>query len=175
VLEASVVYLLPGGLLAIAASPLAGKAVARFGPVPTLLTAGVWGLAGFLVFGGLRSEGWAVVLTGVLTQLAITLAFAALPALVVRAVQPSETGVANAVNSIARSVGQALGSTLTVTLLAAGLDPATGLPRDAAFTQVAAIGAGACAVVVLMALVGRRGAAIRTPGHPLGAGSVARD
>jgi predicted MFS family arabinose efflux permease len=175
VLEASVVYLLPGGLLAIAASPLAGKVVARFGPLPALLTAGVWGLAGFLVLAFLRSAGWAVALTGVLTQLAITLAFAALPALVVRAVRPSETGVANAVNSIARSVGQALGSTLTVTLLAAGLDPATGFPRDAAFTQVSFIGAGACAVVVLVALLGRRGAAVAAPSDPPAPQSVARD
>lgn len=157
VLEASVVYLLPGGLLAIAASPVAGKVVGRFGPLPTLLTAGVWGMGGFVVFALARSAPWAVVLTGVLTQLAITLAFAALPALVVQAVRPAETGVANAVNSIARSVGQALGSTLTVTLLAAGLDPATGFPRNGAFTQVSLIGAGACAVVVVVAVLARRG------------------
>ena len=165
VLEASVVYLLPGGILAIAVSPVAGKVVARFGPLLPLITAGVWGLGGFLVFAFLRSAPWAVVLTGVLTQLAITLAFAALPALVVQAVRPSEIGVANAVNSIGRSVGQALGSTLTVTLLAAALDPATGFPRDAAFTQVAVLGAGACVVVVLMALLGRRGATRPTTGR----------
>ena len=94
-------YLLPGGILAIAASPVAGKAVARFGPLPPLIAAGVGGLGGFLVLAFLRSAPWAVVLAGVLTQLAITLAFAALPALVVQAVRPSETGVANAVNSIA--------------------------------------------------------------------------
>ncbi len=98
-----------------------------------------------------------VVLSGVLTQLAITVCFAALPALVVQAVRPSETGVANAVNSIARSTGQALGSTLTVTLIAGSLDPLTGFPRDVAYTQVALIGVGACAVVVLVAALGLRG------------------
>jgi predicted MFS family arabinose efflux permease len=156
VLEASVVYLLPGGILAIAASPVAGTLVGRFGPLPTLLTAGVLGCAGFLVLALLRDSSWAVVLTGVLTQLAITLAFAALPTLVNHAVQPSETGVANAVNSIARSAGQALGSALTVTLLAGSLDPATGFPRDVAYTQVSLVGAGACGVVVLVALLARR-------------------
>jgi MFS family permease len=156
VLEASVVYLLPGGILAIAASPVAGTLVGRFGPLPTLLTAGVLGCAGFLVLALLRDSSWAVVLTGVLTQLAITLAFAALPVLVNHAVQPSETGVANAVNSIARSTGQALGSALTVTLLAGSLDPATGFPRDVAYTQVSFIGAGACGVVVLVVLLARR-------------------
>jgi predicted MFS family arabinose efflux permease len=175
VLEASVLYLLPGGLLSIGASPLAGKAVARFGPLPALLTAGVGGMAGFLVLAFLRSAEWAVVITGVLTQLAITLAFAALPALVVRAVEPSETGVANAVNSIARSIGQALGSTVTVTLLAAGLDPATGFPTDAAYTQVSVIGAGACLVVAVVAVLGRRGATDRTPERPPTPRSVVHD
>jgi predicted MFS family arabinose efflux permease len=177
VLEASVVFLLPGGILAIAASPLAGKAVARFGPLPPLVAAGVGGLGGFLVLAFLRSAPWAVVLAGVLTQLAITFAFAALPALVVQAVRPSETGVANAVNSIGRSVGQALGSTLTVTLLAAALDPATGFPRDVAFTQVSVLGAGACLVIVLLALLGRRDAARGTTGGAATAPSesVARD
>ena len=47
----------------------------------------------------------AEVAAGVLTQLAVTVAYAALPTLVVHAVREEETGVANAVNSIARSVG----------------------------------------------------------------------
>jgi predicted MFS family arabinose efflux permease len=172
VLEASVVYLLPGGLLAIAASPVAGTVVARFGALPMLLSAGVGGLGGFALLAVLRGAPWAVVLGGVLTQLAITLAFAALPALVNAAVQPSETGVANAVNSIARSSGQALGSTLSVTLIAGSLDPATGFPRDVAFTYVALIGAAACVVVVLVAAFGRRDERNRTPvAHSLVSGN----
>ena len=62
--------------------------------------------------------------------------------------------MANAVNSIARSVGQALGSTLAVTLIAAGFDPATGFPRDVAFTLVALIGAVASVAVLVVAVVG---------------------
>jgi hypothetical protein len=92
----------------------------------------------------------------VLTQVAVTVAYAALPALVVQAVQEGETGVANAVNSIARSVGQALGSTLAVTFIAANLDPATGFPRDIAYTLVALTGAVASAVVVVVAAAGLR-------------------
>jgi hypothetical protein len=65
-------------------------------------------------------------------------------------VRRSETGVANAVNSIARSVGQAAGSTVTVALLGAALDPATGLPRASAFTVVSLLGAGAALVVALV-------------------------
>jgi predicted MFS family arabinose efflux permease len=154
VLEASVIYLLPGGIAGIVLAPFAGRVVTRFGALPTLLAGATPGVAGFLLLAFSRSEPWSVVLAGLLTQVSVTVAYAALPALVVQAVHEDETGVANAVNSIARSVGQALGSTVAVTLIAAGLDPATGYPRDAVYTQVALIGAGATAAVVVVAIGG---------------------
>jgi MFS family permease len=157
VLEASVIYLLPGGLVGIVLAPLAGKVVSRVGALPTLLAGAVFGVAGFGLLAVLRGEPWQVIVAGLLTQVSVTVAYAALPALVVQAVHEEETGVANAVNSIARSVGQALGSTLAVTLLAAHLDPETGLPRDIAFTWVAGIGVLASAAVVAVAVVGMRG------------------
>jgi MFS family permease len=157
VLEASVIYLLPGGLVGIALAPLAGKVVSRVGALPTLLVGAAFGVAGFGLLAVLRGEPWLVIVAGLLTQVSVTVAYAALPALVVQAVQETETGVANAVNSIARSVGQALGSTLAVTLLSAHLDPATGVPRDIAFTWVALIGVSASAAVVVVAVVGMRG------------------
>ena len=156
VLSASVIYLVPGGVLGIAAAPFAGRVVVRRGALPTLLAGAVLGMAGFAMLAVLRGMPWAVVVGGALCQLAITVAFAALPALVVQAVERSETGVANAVNSIARSVGQALGSTVAVTLIAGSLDPATGFPRDAAYTQVALIGAAAFTAVLVVALLGIR-------------------
>ena len=157
VLEAAVVYLLPGGIAGIALAPFAGRVVGRFGALPTLVAGAAFGVAGFGLLAGLRSEPWQVILAGLLTQLSVTVAYAALPALVVDAVREAETGVANAVNSIARSVGQALGSTLAVTLIAATVDPGTGLPRAIAFTLVALVGALASAVVVAVALLGLRG------------------
>ncbi|TFV91944.1 MFS transporter [Blastococcus sp. CT_GayMR20] len=154
ILEASVVYLLPGGIAGIVVAPFAGRVVTRLGALPTLLAGALSGVAGFLLLALYRGVPWSVVLAGLLTQLAVTVAYAALPATVVQAVDEDETGVANAVNSIARSVGQALGSTVAVTLIAASLDPATGFPRDVAYTQVALIGAVASAAVVLVAFAG---------------------
>jgi predicted MFS family arabinose efflux permease len=169
VLEASVVYLVPGAVAGIVAAPYAGRLVARVGPLPTLLAGAASGVAGFALLALLRGTPWVVVVAGLLTQLAVTVAYAALPTLVVRAVREDETGVANAVNSIARSVGQALGSTLAVTFIAANLDPATGFPRDVAFTLVALTGAAATAGVMLVAAAGmwadRRGP---TAGRPAG-------
>ena len=154
VLEAAVIYLLPGGVAGIVAAPFAGRVVTRLGALPTLLAGALSGVAGFLLLALLRGEPWLVVLAGLLTQLAVTVAYAALPALVVQAVDEHETGVANAVNSIARSVGQALGSTVAVALIAAGLDATTGFPRALAYTQVGLLGAAASAAVGAVAVVG---------------------
>jgi predicted MFS family arabinose efflux permease len=154
VLQASVVYLLPGAVAGILAAPYAGRLVSRLGPLPTLLAGATSGVAGFGLLAVLRGTPWVVVVAGLLTQLAVTVAYAALPTLVVQAVREDETGVANAVNSIARSVGQALGSTLAVTFIAANVDPATGLPRDIAFTLVALTGAVSTAAVMLVAAAG---------------------
>jgi predicted MFS family arabinose efflux permease len=154
VLEASVIYLLPGGIAGILVAPVAGRVVARLGALPTLLAGAGSGVAGFLLLAFLRGQPWLVVVAGLLTQLSVTVAYAALPTLVVQAVDEDETGVANAVNSIARAVGQALGSTVAVTLIAASLDPATGFPRDSAYTGVALLGAVATLAVMVVAVVG---------------------
>ncbi|MBN1094148.1 MFS transporter [Blastococcus sp. TML/M2B] len=172
VLEATVVYLLPGGIVGVLLAPFAGSVVTRFGGLPTLVVGWTVGLAGFVLLTWFRSQSWAVIAAGLLTQVAVTVAYAALPSLVVQAVHEDETGVANAINSIARSVGQALGSALAVTIIAAHLDAATGLPRDVAFTLVGAIGMGAAVAILVAALLGlradRRAARPRRP-DPLAA------
>ena len=174
VLEAAVVYLLPGGVLGIALAPVAGRVVDRIGPLLTLLGGSVAGVAGFVVLAAGRAEPALVVVAGLLTQAWVTVAYAALPALVVSAVRSSETGVANAVNSIARAVGQAAGSTVTVAVLAATLDPATGFPAAGAFTAVSLLGAGAALVVVLVSAGGMARARRQDPPEGGGTAGVER-
>ncbi len=174
VLEAAVVYLLPGGVLGIALAPVAGRVVDRIGPLLTLLAGSVAGVAGFVVLAAGRAEPALVVVAGLLTQAWVTVAYAALPALVVSAVRSSETGVANAVNSIARAVGQAAGSTVTVAVLAATLDPATGFPAAGAFTAVSLLGAGAALVVVLVSAGGMARARRQDPPESGGTAGVER-
>ena len=155
VLEAAVVYLLPGGVAGVLLGPVAGRVVARIGALTTLRAGAVCGLAGFLLFAVLRDTPAQVIAAGLLTQLWVTVAYAALPALVVAAVRPEETGVANALNSIARSVGQAVGSTVTVAVFAAGTVATTGFPAAGSFTAVALVGAGSAAGVAAVTLAGR--------------------
>ncbi len=84
----------------------------------------------------------------------MTIGFAALPALLVQAVEPAETGVANSVNSIARSVGSAVASALIVTVLSSNIDPVTHLPKVAAYDWILGLGAAAFTVNLVISLFG---------------------
>jgi hypothetical protein len=87
--------------------------------------------------------------------LGVMFGYAALPALVVEHVNRSETGIANSVNSIARSVGMSLGTAFVVALLARNLLPGAPLPDESQFTLIFVIGAvlsGVTALVLGLAL-----------------------
>jgi hypothetical protein len=70
----------------------------------------------------------------------ISLAYGALPALVVREVDSAETGVATSVNAIARTVGGSIAAALVAVLLGRTAG-ATGLPMQSMFVAVFAAGA----------------------------------
>ncbi len=154
VLSASAVYLLPGGAIGVVLAPFIGRFVHRAGGYQAMLVGSALGLVGFAGMAVWHTRSWQFIVFGTLAQLAVTFGFATLPALLAQAVEPADTGVANSVNSIARSVGSAVASALTVTLLTGSLDAVTGLPRESAYDLILALGALAFAVNVVIALVG---------------------
>jgi MFS family permease len=157
VLMASVVYLLPANLAGVVTAPLAGKLAARSGGKTTLVTAMLLAAAGFTFLAVLHGSSWQII-TGVFAVLTgVTFGYAALPALLVDHVTPAETGIANSVNSIARTVGSSLASAFVVMLLTSNLIPGTtvALPHQSQYVitfAVGAIGAGFAAVLVLFGL-----------------------
>ncbi len=90
--------------------------------------AALLGAAGFALMAVLHSASWELITGSVLVNAAVSLAFASLPAIIVAEVSPAQTGVANSLNSIARSVGSSLASAVVVTLLASEVLP-SGLPQ----------------------------------------------
>lgn len=153
VLETSLIYLLPAASIGIVASPLGGSWVGRFGGRATLLGGAVLGLAGFLQLLFLHGQSWQVILGGVVTNAAFSIGFAAVPAVVVGVVPHAETALANAMVSISRSAGSALGSALVVALVANNL-MADGHPTESVFSLVFAIGAAVMALSALVVLLG---------------------
>jgi predicted MFS family arabinose efflux permease len=126
VLVASVVYLLPGALSGVVTAPLAGRLVARSGGKATLVTAMLLVTAGFAFMAVPHGSSWQIVAGVFAVMTGVTFGYAALPALLVEQVTPAETGIANSVNSIARTVGSSLASAFVVTLLTSNLIP--GIP-----------------------------------------------
>lgn len=153
VLAASSLYLLPGALLGVIASPLGGRLVTRCGAPAVLALAGGIGTTGFVLMALLHSASWQIVTGSILVNGAVSLAFAAMPALIVAEVDPSQTGIANSVNSIARSLGSSLASALVVTLLASDVLP-SGVPAQSAYVIAFWVGTAAMLAVVLLALLG---------------------
>ncbi|GAA4997002.1 MFS transporter [Yinghuangia aomiensis] len=156
VLSASTVYLLPGALSAIVAAPVGGILVRRFGGRHALAVAGVISVVAYVFVMFAHDKTWHLIVVAIAVQSSVAIAYAAMPALIIAEVPMEQTGIANSVNAISRSVGSSLASAIVTSLLTghliAGLPVA--VPTEAAFTASFAIGAGAGVLVVLVALFG---------------------
>lgn len=151
VLAASLVYLLPGTAGGIISAPLGGRLVARFGAKSTLVIAAVLAGAGFTMLAALHASTWQVIVGALMVNTGVTFGYAALPALIVAQVEPAETGIANSVNSIARSVGMSLGTAFVVTMMTR--NPIAGpvpLPRESQLVTVFMVGAALAAIAAVV-------------------------
>lgn len=165
VLAASIVYLLPGNAGGVVTAPLGGRLVSRFGAKATLMIAALVSAAGFAMLAVLHEATWEVIVGAFAVNTGVTLGYAALPALLIENVPPAETGIANSMNSIARSVGMSLGTAFVVTMLTRNLVPGAPLPHESQFVGIFVTGAAlalAAAALVAFGLPRRRPAAIST-------------
>ncbi|MGW3029383.1 hypothetical protein [Streptomyces sp. NPDC001221] len=81
-----------------------------------------------------------------------------MPALIAASVPLQQTGIANGINSISRSVGSAVASAVVTSLLASktipGLPAGLELPQESQFTLSFVIALGAMVLTLLVATVG---------------------
>ncbi|GAA3169620.1 MULTISPECIES: MFS transporter [Streptomyces] len=108
----------PLGLTMMLTAPVYARLAARRGPKATLLL-------GMLIIGigygagiGLMNAPWQTVIIAVVVGAGIGLAYSSLPALIVGAVDPSETGAANGLNTLMRSIGTSVSSAVIGMVLA---------------------------------------------------------
>ena len=154
VLHASVVFLLPGALTGFVTATASGRFIDRFGARPVLMTGAAAGVVGFTALALWHSAPWQVIVAGVATNAYISLAYGALPALVVGEAGPGETGVATGVNAIARTVGSSVAAAIVAVLL--GHAGPAGIPSESAFVGIFSAGAVTAGLAtVLIALTGR--------------------
>lgn len=154
VLQASVVFLLPGAITGFVTATLSGRFIDRFGARPVLVCGAVTGIVGFLWLAIAHSQPWQVIVAGVWVNAYISLGYGALPALVVAEVDSNETGVATGVNAIARTVGSSIAAAVVAVLLGQSVT-ATGLPAEGAFVVIFIAGAVTAALAMILIALSR--------------------
>ncbi|GAP47038.1 MFS transporter [Streptomyces azureus] len=150
----------PLGLTMMFTAPVYARLSAKYGPKATLILGLLIIAIGYGAGLGLMSAAWQSLVISVLLGAGIGLAYSSLPALIVGAVPASETGAANGLNTLMRSVGTSVSSAVIGMVLANTADNVGGveIPTMHGFRVSFLIATGAVAVGLLLALFlpGRR-------------------
>ncbi|MET8409691.1 MFS transporter [Streptomyces sp. NPDC005195] len=144
----------PLGLTMMFTAPVYARISAKYGPKVTLIL-------GMLIIGigygaglGLMSAAWQTIVIAVILGAGIGLAYSSLPALIVGSVPASETGAANGLNTLMRSIGTSVSSAVIGMVLANTANDVGGVavPTLHGFRVSFMIATGAVAVGLVMAL-----------------------
>ncbi|GAB2646436.1 MFS transporter [Kribbella swartbergensis] len=109
--------LLPGGLAMVVLSPVSARISAARGPRFTLAIASVLMAAGYVVRLFTSGNVPGIVAGATVVSAGTAVAYSALPALIMHAVPVTETAAANGLNTLMRTIGAAICSTIVVTVL----------------------------------------------------------
>ncbi|MFG2793746.1 MFS transporter [Streptomyces sp. NPDC048419] len=152
--------LAPQGLVMMAMSAVSAGITKAKGPKVTLLIGALIVAFGYGLSLLLMSEVWHLVLVACVIGGGVGFTYGALPALIMGAVDPSQTGAANSLNTLMRSLGTSFASAIAGVILAQMTTSFGGhaLPSENGFKVVMAIGAGAALLAFLIAtfIPGRR-------------------
>jgi EmrB/QacA subfamily drug resistance transporter len=144
--------LAPGSLLSLVVAPIVGRVGERHGSKLPFL-AGCLATAGALLGLALAHDTVALIILWCCVMSAgVGAAFAAIPNLIVGAVDAHETGEATGTNTVMRNIGSAIGAQIAGSLIAAHV-LANGLPANTGFTIAFLVSAGGAAVAALSVLL----------------------
>jgi MFS family permease len=108
----------PLGVTMMFVAPLYARISARRGPKVSLMLGLVVIAAGYGAGIWMMSAAWQTVVVSVVVGAGIGLAYSSLPTLIMGAVDPSETGAANGLNTLMRSIGTSVSSAVIGMVLA---------------------------------------------------------
>jgi MFS family permease len=125
--------LLPSTITMFVVGMFVGRLARRFGGKALVIVGCVVGAASMGILAFAHSQQWEVYLSTALMGVGFGLAFAAMSALVVAAVPPSQTGVASGMNANIRTIGGSIGSAVMASIVTASLQ-SSGLPEESGYT-----------------------------------------
>jgi EmrB/QacA subfamily drug resistance transporter len=139
--------LLPSSLFTFALGLSSGRLSKRYGSKAVLVAGLIISIVTFGLLALAHAAEWEILLAMVIQGVGFGMAFASISALVVEAVPPAQTGVANGMNANIRTIGGCLG----VAVMSSIVNSSThgGLPREAGYTRsfvVLTVAAGAAAL-----------------------------
>ncbi|MEV2213235.1 MFS transporter [Streptomyces sp. NPDC050997] len=145
--------LAPQGLVMMVMSAVSARITKAKGPKVTLLIGALIVAAGYGLNILLMSEVWHLILVSCFIGAGIGFTYGALPALIMGAVDPSQTGAANSLNTLMRSLGTSFASAIAGVIMAQMTTDFGGyaLPSENGFKVVMAIGAGAALLAFAVA------------------------
>ncbi|MFF4013927.1 MFS transporter [Streptomyces sp. NPDC001843] len=153
----------PLGLTMMFTAPVYARLSAKYGPKLTLILGMLIIAIGYGAGLGLMSAAWQSLVIAVVLGAGIGLAYSSLPALIVSAVPASETGAANGLNTLMRSIGTSVSSAVIGMVLANTANNVHGvaIPTMHGFRVSFLIATAAVLVGLVLALLlpGRRPAA----------------
>lgn len=145
----------PLGLTMMFTAPVYARISTRYGPRTTLILGLLIIAVGYGAGLGLMSAAWQTVVVSVVLGAGIGLAYSSLPALIIGAVDPSETGAATGLNTLMRSIGTSVSSAVVGMVLANTAHHVGGvaIPTMHGFRLSFLIATGAVAVGLVLALL----------------------
>jgi MFS family permease len=147
-------WMAPGGLAMMAASPIAARTAARRGSKFTLVVGAVIIACAYLAGAYLLVGPAAVMMFNIVISFGVGFAYSSMPALINAAVPMSETAAANGINALARSLGTAIASAVIGAVLSTMTISFAGhiVPSLAGFRIALLVAAGAAALAAVIAL-----------------------
>ncbi|MEU6371579.1 MFS transporter [Streptomyces sp. NPDC046909] len=109
--------MIPSGIVMMAASTAGARLSAARGPKASLVCGSAVATCGYAIGIGLMDNVWQVILATTVIASGISLAYAAMPVLIMETVPPSETAGANGVNALMRAIGTSTSSAVIGTVL----------------------------------------------------------
>jgi MFS family permease len=144
------IYLLPMTTMLLVVGSQAGRFERRIGPRATLIGAAVVSALAWLLLVVAHDQPWQIYLASGLVGIGNGLAFSAMPILITASVRQDETGVANGMNNVMRTIGGAIGGQIAATFLAHDL--VRGMPAEHGYQLAFLMGAVALLVAVAVSL-----------------------
>jgi MFS family permease len=143
--------LLPSAIVQLLVGPVAGRLGARVGFRITLIIGAALSVVSFLILVVRHGTPLDLLIAALFLGGGVAFAFSSMANLIVDAVPQADVGIATGINTIMRTVGGAFGSAAVTAVLAARIEPGSGLPLEGGYTTAFVLSTVAGLLAVLAA------------------------